>query len=152
MKRSIISAIVLAFAFMLAGPIQSADAATARTIAMNTALAQKGKPYQYGATGPNRFDCSGLTQFAYKKAHKKIPRTAQQQYNASRHLSLKTRKYGDLVFFGSSSRHITHVGIYVGTGYMVDAESGDYYGHKVLRMKIMKWWGKHYKIYYGQVR
>jgi len=83
--------------------------------ALSVAKAQKGDRYQWGGTGPSRFDCSGLTLYSYKKAGKKLPRTAQQQYNKSKKVSAKSRKPGDLVFFGGS-RSIYHVGIYAGSG------------------------------------
>lgn len=58
-----------------------AEAATHATKALKIAASKKGAPYRWGATGPSRFDCSGLTLYSFKKAGKKLPRTAQQQYN-----------------------------------------------------------------------
>lgn len=85
--------------------------------ALVVAEKQKGDPYQWGATGPDRFDCSGLTLYSFKKVGKKLPRTAQQQYNKSHHISKSSRRPGDLVFFGSTG-NIYHVGIYAGRGYI----------------------------------
>ncbi len=81
---------------------------------------QEGKPYGYGAAGPNSFDCSGLVQYVYRQAGRSEPRTAQQQYNASRHLSVLQAGRGDLVFWGAPFR-VYHVGIYLGNGQMIDA-------------------------------
>ncbi len=88
------------------------------------AKAQLGKPYGWGSTGPSRFDCSGFTSYVYKKAASKtIPRTAQAQYNKYQHVTYKNIKKGDLVFFGGSKRSISHVGLYVGNGRMIDSQN-----------------------------
>ncbi|WP_329123320.1 C40 family peptidase [Streptomyces sp. NBC_01353] len=96
------------------GVTSEAQAATAHAgKALSVAAAKKGSPYRYGASGPTRFDCSGLTLYSYKKAGKSLPRTAQQQYNKTRHISSSSRQKGDLVFFHSGGR-VYHVGIYAG--------------------------------------
>ena len=80
---------------------------------MKTAAAQKGKPYRYGAAGPNAFDCSGFTSYVLKKQGIKLPRTAAQQHSKTKYVSHMKAKVGDLVFFYSSGR-VTHVGILAG--------------------------------------
>ena len=78
---------------------------------------QAGKPYRYGAAGPNAFDCSGLVQYVYRIAlGYRLPRTTAEQYRASMHVRATSLRIGDLVFvkYGTS---ITHVGIYAGHGY-----------------------------------
>lgn len=97
------------------GAVSQAHAQPVASKALNVAASKKGAPYQYGASGPHRFDCSGLTLFSYKKAGKALPRTAQQQYNTSRHIAASSRKQGDLVFFHSGGS-VYHVGIYAGAG------------------------------------
>jgi cell wall-associated NlpC family hydrolase len=78
---------------------------------------QLGKPYRYGAAGPSAFDCSGLVQFVYHRAlGYRLPRTAAEQYHASRHISRASLRVGDLVFVKYGS-YISHVGIYAGHGY-----------------------------------
>ncbi|MFB7161108.1 NlpC/P60 family protein [Streptomyces sp. NPDC056242] len=97
-------------------------AAAAKAVAF--ARAQLGQPYVWGGDGAAQggFDCSGLTQAAYRKAGISIPRVAQAQYAAGLHLSAKSPLApGDLLFFGSSPAHITHVGIYSAPGRMIDA-------------------------------
>jgi cell wall-associated NlpC family hydrolase len=89
-------------------------ASTIRSRALSTAAAQKGDPYRYGAAGPDAFDCSGLTYYSYRKNGKTLPRTAQGQYNHSTHVSPSNRQKGDLIFIGTSSGSIYHVGIYAG--------------------------------------
>jgi len=82
------------------------------------ALAQVGKPYEYTGTGPGVFDCSGLTQFVYAAAGVALPRTAAEQLAAIPHVPLADAQPGDLLFFYPG---ITHVGLYLGNGLMVDA-------------------------------
>ncbi|HSN42773.1 MAG TPA: NlpC/P60 family protein, partial [Propionibacteriaceae bacterium] len=82
------------------------------------AKAQVGKAYRYGATGPNAYDCSGLTGAAYRSAGISLPRTARAQYGVGTRVSLGQLRPGDLVFYYSG---ISHVGIYVGNGMIVHA-------------------------------
>ena len=102
---------------------QTVAADTAGGIAVDWALAQVGTPYIWGGETPGvGFDCSGLVQAAYKAAGIMLPRVAQDQYDATTKLgSGDPLEPGDLVFFGGSSTDVTHVGIYVGNGQMVDA-------------------------------
>ena len=93
-----------------------------------------GKPYVYGATGPNSFDCSGLTQYSFKKVSVSLKRSAYSQgYDSSydKISSTGSLKRGDLVFFNtiSDSDLSDHVGIYLGGGCFIHASSG---GHKVV--------------------
>ncbi|ARF74714.1 hypothetical protein B7C62_22605 [Kitasatospora albolonga] len=77
-----------------------------------------GKPYVWGATGPNAFDCSGLTQAAWRAAGVSLPRTTYTQINAGQRVSRSQLAPGDLVFFYSG---ISHVGLYIGNGQMIHA-------------------------------
>jgi uncharacterized protein YgiM (DUF1202 family) len=88
-------------------------------IALNYAKAQLGKPYVFGAAGPNSFDCSGLVLRAWQQAGVNLPRTSQQQFLASPRVSLSNLKLGDLVFFYGPSP--SHVGIYAGNGKVINA-------------------------------
>ena len=94
---------------------------------INEALKYKGYKYVFGGSSPaTSFDCSGLTQWCYKKAGVSLPRTAQAQYNYMEHIPLNQAKAGDLIFFHSTyntSSYITHVGIYVGNMKMYHAGS-----------------------------
>ncbi|MEU4211883.1 C40 family peptidase [Streptomyces sp. NPDC026206] len=111
---SALTAATLAASVLVPGLAPGAQAATVGEQALKVAASKQGSPYQYGATGPNRFDCSGLTLYSFKKAGKTLPRTAQSQYNSTRHLSGGSRQTGDLVFFHSGS-NVYHVGIYAGS-------------------------------------
>ncbi|MEV0323014.1 C40 family peptidase [Streptomyces sp. NPDC050659] len=108
-----VAGMVLAIATALPGTADAAQAITPGEKALRIAASKRGAPYQWGAAGPYRFDCSGLTLYAFKKVGKKLPRTAAAQYNRSWHVPAKARRAGDLVFFHSGNR-IYHVGIYAG--------------------------------------
>lgn len=95
-----------------APPAHAAPAAAG--MALKIAASKKGAPYQWGAVGPYRFDCSGLTLYSYKRAGKKLPRTAQAQYNRTHRVAKSDRRKGDLVFFHGSGG-VYHVGIYAGS-------------------------------------
>ncbi|MBT2529679.1 C40 family peptidase [Streptomyces sp. ISL-99] len=125
------------------GAVPEAHAAAHSTKALNVAASKKGAPYRYGAAGPSRFDCSGLTLYSYKKVGKSLPRTAQAQYNKTRHISASSRQRGDLVFF-HSGRSVYHVGIYAGSGKIWHSpKSGSV-------VKLEKIWSK--SVWYGRVR
>lgn len=95
----------------------------AANTAVQAALAQRGKPYVYGATGPNSFDCSGLTQFAYKKAGVSLPRTSRDQFKVGRSVSRSALIPGDLLFYGDSAASIHHVAMYIGDGKIIHAST-----------------------------
>ena len=87
-------------------------------IAVQTAEAQIGKPYVYAASGPDSFDCSGLTMYAWAAAGVSLSHNAAAQYDSLPHVPMDSLEPGDLVFYGSP---IHHVGMYVGNGTMVEA-------------------------------
>ena len=93
-------------------------------VAAEWALTQVGKPYVWGATGPDAYDCSGLVLRAWEAAGVALPRVAADQFGAGEHLSLAEAEIGDLLFFApdpSDPATIDHVGIYLGGGRMVEA-------------------------------
>ncbi|SNQ45358.1 NLP/P60 protein [Frankia canadensis] len=85
--------------------------------AVYLASLQKGKPYVWGAAGPYAFDCSGYAQYVYRQLGRNLPRTAQQQFQATIRIPKSGKQPGDLIFFGTPG-NITHMGIYAGNGYM----------------------------------
>jgi cell wall-associated NlpC family hydrolase len=107
------------------GPVESwVQAGPAARAAVGWALAQVGDPYRWGASGPDAFDCSGLTSSAYRAAGVRIPRTSLAQWGAGRHPDVPALLPGDLVFYGDQARNpgtIHHVGLYIGNGLMVHA-------------------------------
>ncbi|GAA2744700.1 C40 family peptidase [Kitasatospora cinereorecta] len=93
--------------------------ATGRALAAITfARAQLGKPYVWGATGPDSYDCSGLVQAAWRSAGVALPRTTYEQIDAAPRITRDQLQPGDLVFFFSG---VTHVGLYTGNGRMIHA-------------------------------
>jgi cell wall-associated NlpC family hydrolase len=96
-----------------------ANSAAAQT-AVNTALAQVGKPYVWGASGPNSFDCSGLTMYSYAAAGVSLPHSSSGQSTMGTPVSRDQLQPGDLVFFYSP---VSHVGMYIGNGEMVHAST-----------------------------
>ncbi len=95
----------------------------AAQIAIDTAMAQRGKPYIWAAGGPGSFDCSGLTQYAFRAAGISLPHSSRMQSQMGQAVSRGDLQPGDLVFFYSP---VSHVGIYIGNGQMVHAPtSGD---------------------------
>lgn len=95
------------------------------------AAKQKGDPYKYGANGPGSFDCSGLVQYVYKKAGKKIGRTSGAQLKG-KHIAKSKKKKGDILIFISNGRAY-HSAIYAGDGKMWESQrSGTRVGkHKI---------------------
>ncbi|GEB56432.1 C40 family peptidase [Streptomyces gardneri] len=98
------------------GPVTALNPRAAEAVSF--ARAQLGKPYVWGATGPSAYDCSGLTQAAWRAAGVSLPRTTYTQINAGQRVSRSQLAPGDLIFFYSG---ISHVGLYIGGGQMIHA-------------------------------
>ena len=98
------------------GPVAAPSAAA--QAAVDTALAQIGDPYVWAAGGPDAFDCSGLTQYAYAAAGVRLPHSSAAQSRMGTAVSRSDLQPGDLVFFRSP---VSHVGMYIGGGRMVHA-------------------------------
>jgi cell wall-associated NlpC family hydrolase len=104
------------------GPGQPPNSAAATAIA--AARSRLGDPYVWGGSGPDVFDCSGLTQWSYAHAGITLPRVAADQYNAGPHPSLADLEPGDLLFWAtdiSDPATIHHVTMYIGGGLMIAA-------------------------------
>ncbi len=96
-----------------------ASALTAAAKAISAARTQLGKPYKFGAEAPGvDFDCSGLTQWAYRQAGITIPRVAAQQQAATQRITRAELSPGDLVFYGNPAHHVA---IYLGAGKIIQA-------------------------------
>jgi cell wall-associated NlpC family hydrolase len=87
-------------------------------IAVAFAFAQLGKSYRYGSSGPNSYDCSGLTSSAWARAGVHLPHNARRQYAAVAHINRSDLRPGDLIFYYGG---ISHVAIYIGDGKMIHA-------------------------------
>ena len=116
------ASLVLSWATRYATAQTAAVPAGAPQAAVDAALSQRGVPYLWGGEGPGGFDCSGLVQWAYARAGVVLPRVAQDQFDAGPFVPMGAPLVaGDLVFFGTGPRSVTHVGVYLGDGRMVDA-------------------------------
>lgn len=100
------------------GPIEVVATNPNAQTAVNRAMAQVGKWYSFGSAGPDTFDCSGLTSYAWAAAGVYLPHSSGGQYSSLPHVSQSALEPGDLVFFGHP---IHHVGMYIGGGMMVEA-------------------------------
>jgi cell wall-associated NlpC family hydrolase len=128
---------------LTAAPAHAAVTAATGSRAVSIAATRNGAPYVWGAVGPTRFDCSGLTKWVYGRVGKRLPRTAAQQYAATTHISARSRRVGDLVFFKSGG-YVYHVGIYAGAGRIWHApKPGDH-------VKLATLWTS--AVSYGRVR
>jgi cell wall-associated NlpC family hydrolase len=107
-------------------PPASVSAPTrAAQIAVDTALAQVGDPYVWGAAGPDAFDCSGLTEYAYAAAGISLPHSSSMQSTMGTPVAYSDLQPGDLVFFYTP---VSHVAMYIGNGQIVQAST---YGQPV---------------------
>ena len=119
----------------MSNPVQSSHATGRKTsplapvsptgepAALSWARARIGSPYQWGGTGANGFDCSGLVQVAYARAGVDLPRTTGDQSRRGQMIRRDSIQPGDLVFFGDDPKSINHVGIASGAGRFVHASS-----------------------------
>ncbi len=106
---------------VLAGPPPPGWAGQA-AIAVKTALAQVGKPYQWGGAGPNSFDCSGLVMYAWAAAGVSLPHFSVSQYDDTTHVSAAQLQPGDIVFYNSPfDGPLGHEALYIGNGQVVQA-------------------------------
>ena len=108
---------------------------TANTVgaqALQAALSRLGDPYVWGAVGPNDFDCSGLVMWAYAQVGMSLPHYTGSQWNSGVHVSRNDLEPGNLVFFFSN---ISHVGMYIGNGLMIDAPNF----REVVRVEPIYW-------------
>jgi cell wall-associated NlpC family hydrolase len=105
---------------IVGSPQAAAAPGQAAQVALDTAMAQIGDPYVWAAAGPDAFDCSGLTQYAYAAAGVSLPHSSSMQSQMGTPVSRSELQPGDLVFFYSP---VSHVGMYIGNGQMVHAST-----------------------------
>lgn len=103
-----------------------------REAVVNRAMKQVGDDYAAGAEGPDAFDCSGLTLFAWRAGGVELPHYSVAQYKATQRISLKNAVPGDLAFYFENGAH--HVALYIGNGKVVHASD---YGIGVVIGKVL---------------
>ncbi len=151
------AAAVLGSGLALAPEASAALSSTTSTKAYNFAKNQIGDKYVLGATGFSTYDCSGLTWRSYQQAGKSWKRYNahdQRRYQTVDITASQARK-GDLVFFekdNDGDRVYDHVGVYAGSGYMIDAQTSNYYGRKVIKEKISGYWSRNYTVDFRRVK
>ena len=89
--------------------------------AAEAAMSQRGKMYVWGAAGPDNYDCSGLTMWAYAQVGVSLPHSSRAQYGYGKSVAYGEWQAGDLLFYGSSASTIHHVAMYIGDGMLVHA-------------------------------
>jgi cell wall-associated NlpC family hydrolase len=148
-----VASVVVVIAALLANPFASLapgvpvtdtpSSVGASVVAL--AEAQIGTPYFWGGASPGGFDCSGLVQWVYGQVGVSLPRTAQAQFDLATPIDRSQLQPGDLLFYAQtypSSDWITHVGIYVGNGQMINAPTD---GDVVRTMPAFDgFWGDHF--------
>lgn len=108
--------------------------------AISAARSKTGAPYSYGATGPSSFDCSGLTQWAFKQAGVSLSRTSFAQYGQGTSVSKGSIQAGDLVFFNTAGAGASHVGIATSSSSVISATSRGVMEHSF----TSGYWSQHY--------
>ncbi|MFL6155584.1 MAG: C40 family peptidase [Marmoricola sp.] len=111
--------------------------------AVKVAASRRGSAYVYGASGPHRFDCSGLTMWTFKRLGHRLPHSSAAQYGRVQHIRASHRRAGDLVFFHDGGG-IYHVAIYAGHDQIWHAP---YTGARVRKERLWT-----HSVYYGRVR
>ncbi|CCB73082.1 MULTISPECIES: C40 family peptidase [Streptomycetaceae] len=140
---SLLTTAALAAGALVPGLPAPARGATVAGRVLEVVAAKQGSPYEYGATGPSRFDCSGLTLYAFRAVGRSLPRTAADQYQRTRHVAAAARAPGDLVFFHHGDG-VYHVGVYAGHNRMWHAPKSG------ARVRLERIWTP--DVWYGRVR
>lgn len=137
--------LLLLFA-LLAGcartPVANPPVSTASHAATEIAASMVGKPYRYGGSTPQGFDCSGLVYFSFQRAGIKVPRSTERLRKQGQPVATAHATRGDLVFFNQEGRYSSHVGIYLGNNRFVHAPSSG----KRVRVDSLNdpYWQKHW--------
>lgn len=133
----------LVFASLLISTsIPSLASASSATSLVNTARAYIGTPYVYGGTTTSGFDCSGYIQYVFKQAGISLPRTTGQLHALGTSVAKSELKTGDLVFFNTSGKGVSHAGIYIGAKKFIHASTSK--GVMISSINDPAYWGSRY--------
>ncbi|WP_052361038.1 C40 family peptidase [Geomicrobium sp. JCM 19038] len=123
--------------------VETADAQSAADQVITEGKKHLGTPYRYGGTSPSGFDCSGYLVYIFDRAiDQSLPRTAAAQASAGDSVSKSNLKPGDLVFFNTSGRGVSHSGMYIGGGDMIHSASSR--GVSIASINDPYYWGSRY--------
>jgi cell wall-associated NlpC family hydrolase len=118
------------------------DTSSAALRASSAAVSMLGRPYLYGGSSPNGFDCSGLVRYSYARAGKKVPHSTDALRRAAEPVPASRLRKGDLLFFNQEGKRSSHVAIYIGNGSFVHAPSS---GKRVRTDRLQDpYWSKHF--------
>lgn len=123
--------------------VNSADAAASETELVSTAKQYLKAPYRYGGTSiQNGIDCSAYTQYIFSKLGISLPRSSSEQYSTGTKVAKSDLQTGDLVFFNTNGRSVSHVGIYIGNGKFISATTSG--GVAIDSINDPYYWGSKY--------
>lgn len=140
----VISMLTIALFLVIAPFANQADAASGikSSQVISTANKVMGTKYVYGGTTTKGFDCSGFIGYVYKKNGVKLPRTSAAMYKTGTSVKKSKLQAGDLVFFNTSGKGVSHAGIYIGNGKFVHSSSSK--GVSVAKINDPYYWGSKY--------
>lgn len=133
----------IAFVLLFTPIIGQAEASSTDTVSISeTATSLKGIKYVYGGTSKAGFDCSGFVQYVFKQHGVKLSRTSSGMYSTGEKVEKSNLAEGDLVFFNTTGKGVSHVGIYIGDGKFAHASTSK--GVRVDKLNDPHYWGKRY--------
>ncbi|HEY9582253.1 MAG TPA: C40 family peptidase, partial [Savagea sp.] len=139
MKRIVYTILASLLIFM---SVPEAASAKSADQLINIGKKYMGIKYRYGGTTPAGFDCSGYTQYVFREAGVSIPRTTGSQFGSGQAVAKSNLKTGDLVFFNTSGRGVSHVGIFIQGGKFIHASTSQ--GVTITALNDPYYWGKRY--------
>ncbi|MGZ0052172.1 C40 family peptidase [Brevibacillus gelatini] len=138
MRKVVMSFVMAGMLVMGAGAAHAAESATLQDVVSEL----YGVPYKASGTSKKGFDCSGFTRYVFDALGVDLPHNSAAQYELGTAVAKKDLQPGDLVFFNTNGRSISHVGIYIGNGTFVHSETGR--GVVNTKLNDPYYWSKRY--------